>query len=113
MSKLSIADRATIANMCPEYGATIAFFPVDEKALSYLNQTGRDENLIQCIKKYLKAVKLFRNNDDDSVDPVFTKVYELDLSTIVNSASGPKRPHDRVAIIDMKSDFLNCYWLNN
>lgn len=107
VSELSIADRATIANMCPEYGATIAFFPVDEKALVYLNQTGRDENLIQVIKLYLEAVKLFRNYDD-ATELEFSEVHLLDLATVTTSTSGPKRPHDRVPVSEMKYDFLSC-----
>lgn len=109
VSELSIADRATIANMAPEYGATVGFFPVDEKALKYLAQTGRPDNKIRYIEKYLKAVKLFRNDfNDTNEDPVFTKVLELDLSTITASTSGPKRPQDRVPVSEMKSDFLAC-----
>lgn len=108
VSELSIADRATIANMCPEYGATIGLFPVDDKALFYLSQTGRSEYLIRMIEKYLHAVGLFRDYNDSSEDPNFSEVYELDLSTITASVSGPKRPQDRVAVSDMKKDFEQC-----
>jgi len=108
VAHLSIADRATISNMCPEYGATCAFFPVDEKSIEYLVQTGRDEEKIRLIQTYLKQVKLFRNYSDESQDPVFSKVCSLDLSTVVSCCSGPKRPHDRVAISEMKTDFLQC-----
>ncbi|OWF36373.1 cytoplasmic aconitate hydratase-like isoform X2 [Mizuhopecten yessoensis] len=108
---LSIADRATISNMCPEYGATIGFFPVDEKSLDYLQQTGRHSDKIQQIEKYLRAVHMFRNYSDQSEDPVFSQIVELDLSTIVSCCSGPKRPHDKVAVTDMKTDFKAC--LNN
>ncbi|XP_033725426.1 cytoplasmic aconitate hydratase-like isoform X2 [Pecten maximus] len=108
---LSIADRATISNMCPEYGATIGFFPVDGKSLEYLRQTGRHGDKIQQIEKYLQAVHMFRNYGDSSQDPVFSQIVELDLSTIVSCCSGPKRPHDKVAVTDMKTDFQAC--LNN
>lgn len=95
--------------MAPEYGATVGFFPVDSKAVVYLRQTGREENVISYIESYLKAVKMFRNDfHDASEDPQFTKVIELDLSSIVPSTSGPKRPHDRVPVSEMKADFLNC-----
>ncbi|CAM9888230.1 unnamed protein product [Lampetra planeri] len=106
--QLSIADRATIANMCPEYGATVGFFPVDAVSIKYLQQTGRDQEKITIIEKYLKAVKMFRDFGDSSEDPDFTQVVELDLASVVPSVSGPKRPHDRVAIDDMKVDFQSC-----
>ena len=109
VSTLSIADRATIANMCPEYGATIGYFPTDKTTVDYLVQTGREEGLIKCAENYLKAVKMFRNNyNDPNEDPVFSRVLELDLGSITASVSGPKRPHDRVAVADMKQDFQNC-----
>ncbi|XP_047381588.1 cytoplasmic aconitate hydratase [Sciurus carolinensis] len=106
--QLSIADRATIANMCPEYGATAAFFPVDEVSIKYLVQTGRDENKVKHIKKYLQAVGMFRDFSDCSQDPDFTQVVELDLKTVVPCCSGPKRPQDKVAVSDMKKDFESC-----
>ena len=108
MEKLSIADRATIANMCPEYGATIGFFPVDMKTLDYLRQTSRDEAKIKMIEAYLRAVGMLRDYTNTTEDPVFSEIHELDLSNVVPSLSGPKRPHDRVAVSDMKQDFLNC-----
>lgn len=109
VAELSIADRATIANMCPEYGATIGFFPVDDTSLLYLRQTGRDERTIGYIESYLRAVKLFRHDfRDEREDPIYTKTVQLDLSTITPSTSGPKRPHDRVAVSDMKVDFAQC-----
>lgn len=109
VSELSIADRATIANMCPEYGATIAFFPPDSTAMNYLQQTGRDEHAIKYIESYLKAIKLFRNDYNDAgEDPTYTQVCELDLSTIKISLSGPKRPQDRVPVDEMKKDFEQC-----
>jgi aconitate hydratase len=108
VSQLSIADRATIANMCPEYGATIGYFPVDALSLSYLRQTGRDEDKVKLIEIYLKAVRLFRDYSDPQQDPVYSEIHELDLSTVVPCCSGPKRPHDRVSIVDMKTDFSQC-----
>ena len=107
VSELSIADRATIANMCPEYGATVGFFPTDDKTLVYLRQTGRDEEVVKYVEAYLKAVKMYRNYKD-AIDPVFSQVVELDLATVVPSVSGPKRPHDRVPVSEMKKDFLFC-----
>ena len=108
VSLLSIADRATISNMCPEYGATVGFFPVDESSLTYLTQTGRDDATVGHIRAYLERAKMFRNYSDASTDPVYSKVYELDLASVVPSMSGPKRPHDRVAVSDMKADFAKC-----
>jgi len=108
VAQLSIADRATVANMAPEYGATIGFFPIDEQSIYYLKQTGRSEKKLRCIEAYLKAVKLFRNFNDDGEDPMFSQVVELDLSTVTSSVSGPKRPHDRVSVSDMKRDFTEC-----
>ncbi|XP_029522796.1 cytoplasmic aconitate hydratase [Oncorhynchus nerka] len=108
VAQLSIADRATIANMCPEYGATAAFFPVDHISLQYLEQTGRDAEKLDYITRYLKAVAMFRDYSNSSQDPDFTQVHELDLSTVVPCCSGPKRPQDRVAVSDMKTDFEAC-----
>uniref|UniRef100_A0A4W5KII2 Cytoplasmic aconitate hydratase n=1 Tax=Hucho hucho TaxID=62062 RepID=A0A4W5KII2_9TELE len=106
VAQLSIADRATIANMCPEYGATAAFFPVDHISVQYLEQTGEiDAEKLDYITRYLKAVAMFRDYSNSSQDPDFTQVYELDLSTVVPCCSGPKRPQDRVAVSDMKTDF--------
>uniref|UniRef100_A0A8C7ULX3 Cytoplasmic aconitate hydratase n=1 Tax=Oncorhynchus mykiss TaxID=8022 RepID=A0A8C7ULX3_ONCMY len=105
VAQLSIADRATIANMCPEYGATAAFFPVDHISLQYLEQTGRDAEKLDYITRYLKAVAMFRDYSNSSQDPDFT---QLDLSTVVPCCSGPKRPQDRVAVSDMKTDFEAC-----
>ncbi|KYN21853.1 Cytoplasmic aconitate hydratase [Trachymyrmex cornetzi] len=108
VTQLSIADRATISNMCPEYGATVGFFAVDQQSLAYLKQTGRSEEHIDKIEKYLKNVRMLRNYDDPSQDPIFSEVVTLDLSTVVSSVSGPKRPHDRVSVSDMQIDFRNC-----
>jgi aconitate hydratase len=108
VSQLSIADRATIANMCPEYGATIGYFPIDELSLNYLRQTGRDEDKVKLMGDYLKSVRLLRNYSDKDQDPIYSEIHELDLSTVVPCCSGPKRPHDRVSISDMKTDFTQC-----
>ncbi|XP_037758034.1 cytoplasmic aconitate hydratase [Chelonia mydas] len=108
VAQLSIADRATIANMCPEYGATAAFFPVDEVSIRYLIQTGRDEEKIKHIKNYLLAVGMFRDFNNSAQDPDFTQVVELDLHTVVPCCSGPKRPQDKVAVSEMKKDFETC-----
>uniref|UniRef100_A0A7N8WRL2 Cytoplasmic aconitate hydratase n=1 Tax=Mastacembelus armatus TaxID=205130 RepID=A0A7N8WRL2_9TELE len=108
VAQLSIADRATIANMCPEYGATAAFFPVDDVSIQYLRQTGREAEKLAYITKYLKTVAMFRDYSDVSQDPDFTQVVELDLSTVVPCCSGPKRPQDRVPVSDMKKDFETC-----
>uniref|UniRef100_A0A8C5XFZ7 Cytoplasmic aconitate hydratase n=2 Tax=Microcebus murinus TaxID=30608 RepID=A0A8C5XFZ7_MICMU len=108
VAQLSIADRATIANMCPEYGATAAFFPVDEVSIKYLEQTGRDEKTVKHIKKYLQAMGMFRDFNDPSQDPDFAQIVELDLKTVVPCCSGPKRPQDKVAVSDMKKDFESC-----
>ncbi|XP_033028828.1 cytoplasmic aconitate hydratase [Lacerta agilis] len=108
VTQLSIADRATIANMCPEYGATAAFFPVDEVSIKYLLQTGRDEDKIRHIRKYLEAAGMFRDFSNSSQDPDFTQIVELDLQTVVPCCSGPKRPQDKVVVSEMKKDFENC-----
>ncbi|KAH0628366.1 hypothetical protein JD844_009436 [Phrynosoma platyrhinos] len=108
VGQLSIADRATIANMCPEYGATAAFFPVDEVSIKYLVQTGRDKEKIQHIRKYLEAAGMFRDFTNTSQDPEFTQIVELNLQTVVPCCSGPKRPQDKVMVSDMKKDFETC-----
>jgi len=108
VASLAIADRATISNMAPEYGATVGFFPVDEASINYLKLTGRDETKIEYIEAYLKAQGLFRNYKDASTDPVFNDVLEIDLSSIKPSLAGPKRPQDNVLLADMKKDFLAC-----
>lgn len=108
LAQLSLADRATIANMCPEYGATVAFFPVDKKTVSYLKQTNRDAQHIAYVEEYLRKVKMFRNDFNDvSEDPEFSQVLELDLGMVTPSVSGPKRPHDRVPFSEFKQDLFN------
>jgi aconitate hydratase len=100
MDSMAVATRATIANMAPEYGATIGFFPVDENTITYLRLTGRDEALIQTVETYCKAQGIWR---DDSYDVVYSSNLELDLGTVGSSLAGPKRPQDRIALGDMKS----------
>jgi aconitate hydratase len=96
LDTLPVADRATIANMAPEYGATCGFFPVDNMTLDYLRLSGRDEDRIALVEAYLKAQGMFR--EAGAPDPVFTDTMELDLSSVVPSLAGPKRPQDRVAL---------------
>ncbi|CAJ0575793.1 unnamed protein product, partial [Mesorhabditis spiculigera] len=105
VASLSIADRATIANMCPEYGATVGFFPVDARTIDYLRQTGRDEEVIARTEAYLKANHLFVDYSDVNFRPNYTKVLKLDLGTIVPCVSGPKRPHDRVDLDKLHAEF--------
>src|SRR5579883_1232100 len=80
LSHISLADRATVANMAPEYGATMGFFPVDEETLNYMRNTGRDEAVVNLVEAYTKANGLFRT--DDMADPIFTDTLELDMSTV-------------------------------
>ena len=103
LSTLSLADRATIANMAPEYGATMGFFPVDAETLKYLLLSGRSEEHVALVEAYCKAQGLFR--EDGTPDPVFTDTLELDLSTVVPSLAGPKRPQDRIALTDVKANY--------
>ena len=101
VSTMSLADRATIANMSPEYGATMGFFPVDTETLNYLRRTGRTSAEVELVERYCREQGLFRT--DDAPIPTFTKTVKLDLSTVVPSLAGPKRPQDRIALSDMKS----------
>jgi len=103
LSSLSIADRATIGNMSPEYGATIGFFPPDDETLKYLELTGRDRELIKLVETYCKEQGLFRT--DSSPDPIFTDALDLDLSTVEPSLAGPRRPQDRVPLKQAKRAF--------
>jgi aconitate hydratase len=107
VAKLSIADRATISNMAPEYGATVGFFAADNTALEYLRTTGRDEHKVALIAAYLKAQGTFRDYNDQSQDPEFSETLELDLGSIVPAIAGPKRPHDHVALSQVKTDFTD------
>jgi len=97
---LSLADRATLANMAPEYGATMGFFPVDAETLRFLERTGRDAGQIDLVERYLKEQGLFRTAD--SPDPTFSSTLELDLADVVPSLAGPKRPQDRILLKDMQ-----------
>jgi aconitate hydratase len=103
LSQLSLADRATIANMSPEYGATMGFFPIDRQTLDYLRLTGRSQKVTGLVESYAKAQGIFRS--DDTPDPVYTDTMELDLSTVGPSIAGPRRPQDRIVLHDMKTAF--------
>ncbi|WP_281215189.1 aconitate hydratase AcnA [Bacillus altitudinis] len=103
VAQLPLADRATIANMAPEYGATCGFFPVDEEALAYLRLTGRDEEQINIVEEYSRANGLFYTPDAE--EPIFTDVVEIDLSQIESNLSGPKRPQDLIPLSQMKETF--------
>lgn len=107
LSNLSLADRATIANMGPEYGATIGFFPVDNETLKYLHNSGRDEQLIKLVEAYTKEQGLFRT--DNTPDPVFSASFELDISTVQPSIAGPKRPQDRILLKESKPAFDKAF----
>jgi aconitate hydratase A / 2-methylisocitrate dehydratase len=106
LSSLSLADRATIANMSPEYGATMGFFPVDAETLKYLRLSGRSEEHVALVEAYTKAQGLFRT--DDTPDPVFTDTIELDLSTVEPSLAGPRRPQDRVPLSKASTMFRDA-----
>ncbi|KAG5507586.1 hypothetical protein JKF63_06535 [Porcisia hertigi] len=102
---LSVADRATLANMAPEYGATTGYFPIDQETINYLKNTNRSAEHVARIENYAKAVGLFRTGNE----PIeYTQLLELDLSTVVPCVAGPKRPHDNVALSDMAKDFKAC-----
>ena len=103
LAEMSLADRATIANMAPEYGATCGFFPVDDETLRYLRTTARSAAEVELVERYCKEQGLFRTAA--SPEPVFTDTLELDLSTVEPSLAGPKRPHDRVALSQMQQSF--------
>ncbi|SEM88044.1 aconitase [Gemmobacter aquatilis] len=102
LDHLPLADRATIANMAPEYGATCGFFPIDNETLRYLRGTGRDEARIALVEAYAKANGMWR---DESYDPVYTSTLHLDMGTIVPAISGPKRPQDYLPLTDAKASF--------
>jgi aconitate hydratase len=103
LTSLPLAARATIANMCPEYGATVGFFPVDDETLAYLRFTGRDE-IVSLVETYCREQRLFRT--DDTPDPEYSEVLELDLGSIEPSLAGPKRPQDRIALKDAKASSI-------
>ena len=103
LDNITVADRATIGNMAPEYGATCGFFPIDQRTLDYLELTGRDADRIALVKAYCQAQGLWR--DASSPEPVFTDTLELDMSTIEPSLAGPKRPQDRVLLSEVDEQF--------
>ncbi len=103
LASMSLPDRATIANMAPEYGATMGYFPVDDETLRYLRLTGRPPEVINRVERYFKAQGLFRT--PETPDPEFSDTLELNLGKVVPSMAGPKRPQDRVALTDMQKNF--------
>jgi aconitate hydratase len=107
LSNLMVADRATLSNMCPEYGATAALFPVDEQTLTYLRLTGRKPEALDLVERYAKAQGMFRT--DETADPEFSETLELDLSTVEPSLAGPRRPQDRVTLSNVWPSFRDAY----
>jgi aconitate hydratase len=107
LTSLGVADRATIANMAPEYGATVGYFPVDAGTLDYLRMSNRDLHLIELVEAYTKEQTLFRT--DDSRDPLFSDMLELDLGSIVPSMAGPKRPQDRLTLHEVAKNFRDSF----
>jgi aconitate hydratase len=105
LNTMSVADRATIANMAPEYGATMGFFPVDEQTLNYLRLTGRETNQIDLVERYCKEQGLWRQKN---VEPAFMEVLELDMGTVMPSVAGPRRPQDRVELRGLKTTFQSA-----
>ncbi|PWU71463.1 aconitate hydratase AcnA [Ochrobactrum sp. POC9] len=103
LENMTLADRATIANMGPEYGATCGFFPVDRETLNYMNTTGRDEHRIELVEAYCRAQGMWR--DKGAADPVFTDILELDMGDVVPSMAGPKRPEGRIPLEGIGSGF--------
>ncbi|RAL41828.1 hypothetical protein DM860_009010 [Cuscuta australis] len=108
VSQLSLADRATIANMSPEYGATMGFFPVDHVTLQYLKLTGRSDETVAMIEAYLRANNMFVDYNEPQIERVYSSSLQLDLEGVEPCLSGPKRPHDRVPLKEMKSDWHSC-----
>ena len=106
LDAMPLADRATIANMAPEYGATCGFFPIDTETLNYLGMSGREPHRIALVEAYAKAQGLFRTAGD--ADPIFTDALELDLGTVVPSLAGPKRPEGRIALTDVSVGFAKA-----
>ncbi|VXC73339.1 aconitate hydratase AcnA [Sphingomonas sp. AX6] len=115
LDSMSLADRATIANMAPEYGATCGFFPIDDKTLTYMRLTGRDAATVELVEAYCKAQGMWR--EADAPDPIFTDTLELDMGSVVASLAGPKRPQDRVTLgkVDevFNSDLFKIYGKEN
>ncbi len=106
LDSLSLADRATISNMAPEYGATCGFFPVDKETIRYLRMSGRADDRIALVEEYTKAQGLFRTSNSD--EPIFTDTLELDLADVVPSIAGPKRPEGRISLGDVKTGFATA-----
>ena len=104
LKNLTLADRATIANMAPEYGATCGFFPIDEETLKYLRFSGRDENTVNIVEKYAKEQGLWASDEVE-----FTDTLSLDMSTVVPTISGPKRPQDKVLLTDASTGFKKVF----
>ena len=104
LKNLTLADRATIANMAPEYGATCGFFPIDEETLKYLEFSGRSKENIQIVEKYAKEQNLWASDDF-----VFTDTLSLDMSTVVPTISGPKRPQDKVLLTEASKNFIKVF----
>jgi aconitate hydratase len=107
LSQLSLPNRATLANMAPEYGATTGLFPIDEETLNYLRQTGRPTAQVELAERYSKELGLFRT--DDTPDPVFSETLELDLATVEPSMAGPKRPQDRVRLDEVRASLRGAF----
>lgn len=106
VQSLTLADRATISNMAPEYGATMGYFPIDAQTIDYLRLTGRDEGHVQLIEQYLREQGMYVKHDGSQPDPVYSgAIIDLDLASVEPSLSGPKRPHDRVPMSKLQSDF--------
>jgi aconitate hydratase len=105
-AKLTVPDRATIANMAPEYGATIGFFPVDAQTCAYMRQTGRTEAQVAAMEKYYRAQACFGSPRLGEID--YSQVLTLDLASITSNVAGPKRPQDRVALTELKSSFAEA-----
>jgi aconitate hydratase len=107
LDHMSVPDRATIANMAPEYGATMGFFPIDDETIAFMRRTGRDENLLKMVEAYCREQGLYRTAN--SSDPEFLDVLELDLGEIVPSIAGPKRPQDRIKLPEVKESFARSF----
>ncbi|CAL1594687.1 unnamed protein product [Knipowitschia caucasica] len=108
VSQLSVPDRTTIANMCPEYQATVSYFPIDHVTIKHFTKTHFSPEKLELLESYLNAMKLFRSYEDSSQDPEYSEVIEINLSSMVPYVSGPKRPQDRVTVSNMKADFQSC-----
>jgi len=107
LAEMTLADRATIANMAPEYGATCGIFPVDDETLKYLRLTGRSEDQVEMVRAYAQAQGMWR--EDNEPEPEYSDVLHLDLSTILPSLAGPKRPQDRVLLTDVQANFRQAF----